>query len=94
MQKDEVVRVKVSYDMGWSKWGAGRNYDNLNGYGAIIGHKSGLVLDYATCNRKCKKCDLNEEQTDHDCRMNFYGSAKAMEPHVGKKLIVDNDMLR
>lgn len=32
-----VVNIIVSYDMGWMKRGNGRSYDNLNGYGAIIG---------------------------------------------------------
>lgn len=91
---DDVIRIMVSYDMGWSTRGAGRQYDSLNGYGAIIGHFSGQVLDYGTCNRKCKKCDLNGNSLDHDCRRNFYGSAKAMEPHVGKNLVVESEILK
>lgn len=43
---NDVVRVMVSYDMGWSTRGSGRSYHSLNGYGAIIGHQLGLVLDY------------------------------------------------
>ncbi|XP_024891144.1 uncharacterized protein LOC112466982 [Temnothorax curvispinosus] len=85
----------VSYDMKWSTRGSGRNYDSLNGFGAVIGHYSGMVLDYATCNRKCKKCDNNDGHVpDHDCRRNFYGSAKAMEPCVGKKLVVESEILK
>ncbi|XP_018314207.1 uncharacterized protein [Mycetomoellerius zeteki] len=33
---NDVVRIMVSYDMGWSRRGTGRNYDSLNGFGAII----------------------------------------------------------
>lgn len=91
---NDVVRILVSYDMGWSTRGTGRNYDSLNGFGAIIGHFSGLVLDYSTCNRKCRKCDSSINTPDHDCRKNFYGSAKAMEPHVAKKIVVESDVLR
>ena len=56
---------------------------------------SGLVLDYSTCNRKCKKCDTNGgNPDDHDCRKNYFGSAKGMEPHVAKKLIVESEVLK
>lgn len=89
-----VVSIIVSYDMGWSKRGNGRSYDSLNGYGAIIGFLSGKVLDFATRNRKCKKCDLGHDKNDHDCRRNFHGSAKAMEPDVGVQLINDSKILR
>ncbi|XP_011171636.3 uncharacterized protein LOC105204279 [Solenopsis invicta] len=80
--------------MGWSTRGAGRNYDSLNGFGAIVGHRSGMILDYSTCNRMCKKCNATDQPPDHDCRKNFDGSAKAMEPHVAKKLIVNSSILR
>ncbi|XP_043286870.1 uncharacterized protein [Venturia canescens] len=80
--------------MGWSKRGAGRSYDSLNGFGAIIGVKTGLILDYATCNRKCKKCDLGHDSRDHDCRKNFWGSAKSMEPHVAKNLVNSSKILK
>ncbi|XP_048514968.1 uncharacterized protein LOC125501888 [Athalia rosae] len=91
---NDIVRILVFYDMGWSTRGTGRNYNSLNGFGAIIGHFSGLVLDYSTCNRKCRKCDSSNNPPDHDCRKNFYGSAKAMEPQVAKKIVVESDVLR
>lgn len=91
---NDVVRLVVSYDMGWSRRGTGRSYDSLNGFGAIIGDQSGLVLDYSTCNRKCKKCDNGHNPTDHDCRLNFWGSAKAMESHVGKNLVTNSSVLQ
>lgn len=80
--------------MGWNTRGTGRNYDNLNGFRAVIGNLSGMILDYSTCNRKCKKCDVNGVLADHDCHKNFNGSAKAMKPHVAKKLIVDSSILK
>ncbi|XP_011858949.1 PREDICTED: uncharacterized protein LOC105556464, partial [Vollenhovia emeryi] len=91
---DDIVRIMVSYDMGWSKRGAGRSYDSLNGFGAIVGAKTGLVLDYATCNRKCKQCDMGHDPTNHDCRKNFWGSAKAMEPHVAQNLVNNSTILK
>lgn len=74
--------------MGWSTRDTGRNYDSLNGFGAIIGNLSGKVLDYATCNRKCKKCDSLNNPPNHDCGKKFYGSAKAMEPYIAKNLLL------
>jgi len=65
----------------------GQNY-SLNGFGAIIGKMSGMILDYSTCNRKYKICDANVEAPDHDCRKNFDDSAKALELYV-KKLVVE-----
>jgi hypothetical protein len=82
--------------MRWSKRGASRDYDSLNGFGGIVGSMSGIVLNYSTCNRNCKKCDSTIDSPDHDCKCNYHGSAKGMKPFVPKKLIVgvlraDND---
>ena len=85
--KDLITRIFASYDMGWSKRGSGRQYDSLNGYGALIGSLSGKIIDFHTCNRKCRRCDLGHPQTDHDCRLNYYGSAKGMEPHAANILV-------
>lgn len=82
---DDVVRIMMSYDMGWTTRGSGRSYDGLDGFGALTGVMSGLVLDYGTCNRKCANCDSKIESPDHDSRRNFCGSAKAMEAHLGEK---------
>lgn len=90
----EIINIVVSYDMGWSKRGNGRSYDSLNGYGCIIGFLGGKILDYATRNRKCKLCNNGHPKTDHDCRENFRGSAKAMEPDVGASLVNNSVILK
>ena len=64
------------------------------GHGSIIGYKSGKVLGYATKIKRCKKCELGHSKQDHDCRLNFQGSAKAMEPAMAVDLIVHNEQLR
>lgn len=56
---------------------------------------SGLVLDNFTCNQVYEmKCDNVEEHLEQNCRKNFYGSVKAMEPHVAKNLIVNSSILQ
>jgi len=88
------VNVIVSFDMGWSKRGTGRNYDSLNGYGAIIGYMSKKVLDFTTRNRQCYLCDVGHSKADHDCRKNFEGSAKAMEADAGAQLVNNSEILQ
>ncbi|XP_043271992.1 uncharacterized protein [Venturia canescens] len=80
--------------MGWSRRGNGRSYNSLNGYGAIIGFLSGKVLDFATRSRKCKRCDSGITQEHHDSRLNFTGSAKAMEASVGAELVNNSTILK
>ncbi|XP_011876984.1 PREDICTED: uncharacterized protein LOC105567056, partial [Vollenhovia emeryi] len=91
---DNIVRVFAAYDMGWSRRSNGRQYDSLNGYGSLIGKESGLVLDFATKNRKCRRCDIGHEPSNHDCRKNFQGSAKAMEPDAAVDLCVKSSILK
>ena len=86
-----VIFIMASYDMGWTTRGTGRDYDSLN---ALIGSLSGKILDYFTCNRKCKKCEMGRSPFDHDCRLNFCGSAKAMEAHAANKLVNKSDILK
>lgn len=38
------------------------------------------VISYIVLNRICKICDAGHLSESHDCRLNFVGSAKAMEP--------------
>lgn len=90
----DVVRCMGSYDMGWTTRGAGRSYDSLTGFGALIGSQTRKVLDYRTCNRKCKMCDMGHDKADHNCRKNFNGSAKAMEPHVATTIVNSSAILK
>ena len=90
---NNIVRVAASFDMGWFTRGTGRTYDRLSGKAAIIGCFSKKVLCYVTLNRKCAKCNYGHSPEDHDCRLNFVGSAKAMEPHAAILLTKDNPIL-
>lgn len=94
---EPIVRIFASYDMGWSQRGNGYTYDSLNGYCALIGLKSGKVLDYCTRNRKCRICDTGARSgviKKHDCRLNFSGSAKAMEADGAVELVTKSAVLK
>ncbi|XP_014206279.1 uncharacterized protein LOC106637834 [Copidosoma floridanum] len=91
------VRLFAKFNFGWTQRANGYAYDSLNGYGALIGELSGMVLVYITFNRKCRQCDSNEKRNvliEHDCRLNFYGSAKGMEAEGARKLVTENELFK
>ncbi|KAK0160250.1 hypothetical protein PV328_007678 [Microctonus aethiopoides] len=75
-----TVHVAASYDMGYSTKRRGRTCDSMNGYAAFLGTETGKTIEYFTTNRGCRMCALGHPKSEHDCRLNFIGSAKAMEP--------------
>lgn len=87
------VRIMVSYDMGWSKRGSGRNYDSNNGYVALIGSLSGCVLEYGTKNPKCRRCELGYSKDSHECHLNYSDSLKGMESNLVVDLITKSRIL-
>ncbi|XP_062607553.1 uncharacterized protein LOC134269372 [Saccostrea cucullata] len=101
--------LSVSFDGGWQKRGSGRSYSSLSGHAAMIGKETGKCIAYATRNKFCRVCERAERTKkdipEHDCRKNWSGSSKAMEPdmcigmmkdlqdsniHIGS-IIMDND---
>lgn len=75
----------------------------------MIGLTTKKVVGFSVMNKTCKKCDVAAKTdkivTDHDCRKNWGGSSKAMEPamavdilnnikekgHNIQKIIMDDD---
>lgn len=90
---EDIVRLSVSFDFGWSKRGNGRQYDSKNGYGAIIGYFTGKVLDVRTMNVDCVSCNKGIPKDQLDCRQNFEGTSKAMEAEAARSLVVKNKLL-
>ena len=86
--EEEVVKVGVSYDMGWRK--RGRSHDSSSGVGTAVGLQTGKVISYATRNTICRVCaeaqKKNQEAVAHDCRKNHQGSSKSMEANVAVEL--------
>ena len=56
----------------------------------MIGIKFGKVIGYSTRNKRCAICEAASRTGQakvrcHDCRLNWSGSSKAVEPDMGKK---------
>eukprot|EP00112_Aurelia_sp_Birch-Aquarium-sp1_P014841 Seg323.9 transcript_id=Seg323.9/GoldUCD/mRNA.D3Y31 product="hypothetical protein" protein_id=Seg323.9/GoldUCD/D3Y31 len=80
--------LKGAFDASWSKRGGG--YNALSGRGTIIGVNTGKCIDFGMKNKNCRTCNnakrLSQEPSQHDCRKNFSGTAKAMEPAICEDL--------
>uniref|UniRef100_A0ABD2WA33 Mutator-like transposase domain-containing protein n=1 Tax=Trichogramma kaykai TaxID=54128 RepID=A0ABD2WA33_9HYME len=65
---------------------------SLLGHGVLMGHYSKKIFSYATRSKNCRKCRLGHDKSDHDCRMNYDGSAKSMEADMAVKLYIKNPL--
>ena len=63
----------------------------IAGHASFIGAKTGKLIGYEVRCKKCAICDaaarLNIEVRQHDCRKNWSGSAKAMEPDLAVSML-------
>ena len=66
----------------------------ISGHSSLIGHSSGKILGYETRVKRCAKCRAGQLPESHDCRVNFSGSAKAMEADMAVSLIARNEDLK
>lgn len=69
----------------------------MNGFACLIGKYTGLPLDYITFNRMCSQCETDKNNgtvTKHECRLNFFGTAKAMEAEGAVKLVTQSKILQ
>ncbi|CAH1106044.1 unnamed protein product [Psylliodes chrysocephalus] len=64
------------------------------GYTSLIGYYSGKVISYNTRSTRCSRCEHGHTKSDHDCRKNFDGSARAMEPDMSVDLVTNNKLLK
>ncbi|XP_052212333.1 uncharacterized protein LOC127831382 isoform X2 [Dreissena polymorpha] len=86
--------IDVSVDAGWQKRGSGRAYDSLSGHCSMVSTKTGKVLAYAVRSKTCRVCSQHKKKGNdpcklHDCRKNWSGSAKAMEPDMVTEMIIE-----
>ena len=77
--------------MTWVGKGGGRAYNSRSEHGVLIGTESEKILIYGTRISNCKQCEVNKvtgRMKDHDCRMNWGGSSKAMESDLAVDMLV------
>ena len=63
-------------------------------HGVLIGTESEKILSYGTPISNCKQCKVNKvtgRVKEHDCRMNWGGSSKAMEGDLAVDLLVSGN---
>lgn len=60
----------------------------MTGHCSAIGIKTGKVVGYSVRSKRCRACKTKKGK-DHDCRLNWAGSAKAMEPDMVAGIIQD-----
>ncbi|XP_033758263.1 uncharacterized protein LOC117340609 [Pecten maximus] len=85
--------IQVSVDAGWQKRGSGKAYNSLSGHCSLIGKNTGKVTNYRVRSRSCRVCtsadSKDQSPSDHDCRKNWNGSAKAMEQDMIVDMVSD-----
>jgi len=68
------------------------NFAFVTGTGSLIGLHRGKILGYSTRTKRCAVCEVTVRNGSaprkHDCRKNWTGSSKAMEPDVAAELTV------
>ena len=89
--KEGVVDLKASCDMGWQRKGSGRAYNNKSGHGVLIGTESEKILSYRARISNCKQYVVNKvtgRVKEHDLRMNWGVSSKAMGTGLAVDMLV------
>lgn len=91
MPELQYMEMTAGYDMGWQRRGTGRSANSLSGHGSLIGYHSGKILAFGSRKMSCRYCEVADKQgkttEPHDCRRNWSGSSKAMEPSLGVELL-------
>ena len=62
------------------------------GHAMLVGYHSGKIASYAVRSKNCRMCQLGHSKNDHDCRKNYAGSAKSMEPDMAIELFTKNKL--
>ncbi|XP_043274628.1 uncharacterized protein [Venturia canescens] len=93
-EPEEPVDLAASFDTAWQRRGTGHSYNSMSGHSSLIGHNSKKILSYDVRTKACAKCNRGHRPDDHDCRKNFEGSAKSMEPEMAVRMVVNNDLLK
>ena len=83
--QDEIVNIDASFDGTWQK----RGFSSLNGIVTVISKDAGKCIDFHVLSKKCSGCaswegkegtpEYERFSVDHDCLINYQGSAGSME---------------
>ena len=68
--------------------------NHFNGFPGLPWTESEKILSYGTPISNCKQCKVNKvtgRVKEHDCRMNWGGSSKAMEGDLAVDLLVSGN---
>lgn len=57
-----------------------------------MGYYNKKICSYSTRVKNCRKCNKKHSKTDHDCRVNFDGSAKSMEADMAVEMALKNPL--
>ena len=64
----------------------------FTGVGSLVGIRSGTIMAYNTRTKICAVCEAANRSgvaaRNHECRLNWTGSSKAMEQNVAAELTV------
>ena len=91
---EETTGIDISVDTAWQKRGSQRSYSSLSGFTSAIGKKTRKVVHFSSRMKQCRICwkasQENKIPRKHSCRVNWHGSAKAMEPDMFVEMIKDS----
>ncbi|XP_061175979.1 uncharacterized protein LOC133184928 [Saccostrea echinata] len=83
--------ITVSFDGAWQKRGTGRGYNSLTGHASLVGEKTKKIVSFSSKSKKCRICSAASGKgvppRKHNCRRNWHGSAKAMEPAMACEML-------
>lgn len=81
----------MSFDGAWQKRGTGRGYNSLTGHASLFGEKTKKILSFSSRSKRCRICSSaiarGVPPRKHNCRCNWQGSAKAMEPSMACEML-------
>ena len=94
----DVQLADPSYDAGWTK---PRGFNSNTGVGTLCGGITRKCIAFECMNKKCRVHALYEKHKKtvppHNCRMNYQGSSKGMEPagaiRIFKKILLGKNKI-
>ena len=81
--------VSAKADAGWQKRSSGRTYNSMSGHSSL--YVDEILVGFNSRSTTCRICEIaaksGKDPLPHDCRRNWSGSSKAMEPSMVVELV-------